>query len=75
MITALVQFKLPKPMTPDKAQALLKAVRSAIRIPLTIKIRSGWEASGQQALNIARIAEDCGVELHAGLSRAQTKPS
>jgi nifR3 family TIM-barrel protein len=51
--------------TPDKARALLKAVRKAIRIPLTIKIRSGWDPSGEQALNIARIAEDCGVDAIA----------
>ncbi len=51
--------------TPDKAEALLKAVRNAIRIPLTIKIRSGWDASGEQAHNIARIAEDCGVDAIA----------
>ena len=51
--------------TPDKARALLKAVRKAIRIPLTIKIRSGWDASGEQAFNIARIAEDCGVDAIA----------
>jgi len=51
--------------TPDLARAVLKAVRNAIRIPLTIKIRSGWDASGEQALNIARIAEDCGVDAVA----------
>jgi nifR3 family TIM-barrel protein len=51
--------------TPDIAQALLKAVRKTIRIPLTIKIRSGWDASGEQALHIARIAEDCGVDAVA----------
>ena len=51
--------------TPDVARAVLKAVRKAIRIPLTIKIRSGWDASGEQALNIARIAEDCGVDAVA----------
>ena len=48
--------------TPDKAQALLTAVRKAIRIPLTIKIRSGWDTSGEQALHIAQIAQDCGVD-------------
>ena len=48
--------------TPDKAKAILKAVRMAIRIPLTIKIRTGWDASGEQAVKIARIAEDCGVD-------------
>jgi nifR3 family TIM-barrel protein len=51
--------------TPDKAQALLKAVRKAIRIPLTIKIRSGWDASGEQALHIAQIGQDCGVDAIA----------
>jgi nifR3 family TIM-barrel protein len=44
------------------AEALLKAVRRAIRIPLTIKIRSGWDTSGRQAVEIARIAQDCGVD-------------
>ena len=51
--------------TPDLAQDLLKAVRRAIRIPLTIKIRSGWDASGEQAVNISRIAENCGVDAVA----------
>jgi nifR3 family TIM-barrel protein len=51
--------------TPDVAREVLTAVRKAIRIPLTIKIRSGWDASGEQALNIARIAQDCGVDAVA----------
>jgi len=51
--------------TPDRAKALLTAVRKAIHIPLTIKIRSGWDASGREAHNIARIAQDCGVDAIA----------
>jgi nifR3 family TIM-barrel protein len=47
---------------PEKTEKLLKAVRKAINIPLTIKIRTGWDASGEQALRIAKIAEDCGVD-------------
>jgi nifR3 family TIM-barrel protein len=50
---------------PGLAQDLLKSVRRAVRIPLTIKIRSGWDASGEQALHISRIAEDCGVDAVA----------
>lgn len=50
---------------PDTAQGVLTAVRRRIRIPLTIKIRSGWDPSGEQALEIARIAEDCGVDAIA----------
>src|SRR5210317_1871895 len=51
--------------SPDQAKALLTAVRKSIRIQLTIKIRSGWDASGQEALNIAGIAQDCGVDAIA----------
>jgi nifR3 family TIM-barrel protein len=48
--------------TPQRAEALLRAVRHAVRIPLTIKIRSGWESSGRQALALGEIAEACGVD-------------
>ena len=51
--------------TPDAARAVLTAVRKTVRIPVTIKIRTGWSASGEQALTIARIAEDCGVDAIA----------
>jgi len=50
---------------PDRAEALLNAVRKAISVPLTIKIRSGWDVSGRQALEIAQIAEACGVDALA----------
>jgi tRNA-dihydrouridine synthase B len=50
---------------PEKAEALLKAVRSAISIPLTIKMRSGWDADGAQALALGRIAQGCGVNAVA----------
>jgi nifR3 family TIM-barrel protein len=50
---------------PQKAEALLNATRKAIDVPLTIKIRSGWDASGEQALHIAHIAQDCGVDAIA----------
>jgi len=45
-----------------RAEAVLEAVRRAVSIPLTIKIRSGWTASGDQALEIAAVAENCGVD-------------
>jgi len=59
--------------TPDKARAVLQAVRRAISIPLTIKIRSGWDASGETALAIARMAEDCGVDAVAVHPRTATQ--
>jgi len=51
--------------TPDLAAGVITAVRKAIRIPVTIKIRSGWEPSGEQAIEIARIAETCGADAIA----------
>ncbi len=50
---------------PKKTEALLKAVRKSIKIPLTIKIRTGWEKSGTQAAQTAKIAEACGVDAVA----------
>ena len=51
--------------TPDLAKAIIKAVRQAITIPLTLKMRSGWEPDGIQAQTIAQIASDCGVDAIA----------
>ncbi|PID39641.1 MAG: tRNA dihydrouridine synthase DusB [Proteobacteria bacterium] len=58
---------------PPLVRRLLKAVRNAVDIPLTIKIRSGWDPSGQQALEIARLAEDCGVDAIAVHPRTATQ--
>ncbi|MBC2711837.1 MAG: tRNA dihydrouridine synthase DusB [Desulfosarcina sp.] len=58
---------------PSLARAILKAVRKAIFIPLTVKIRSGWEPSGKQAMEIARLAEDCGVDAIAVHPRTATQ--
>ncbi|MGD8973730.1 MAG: tRNA-dihydrouridine synthase, partial [Desulfobacterales bacterium] len=54
-------------------EAVLKAVRKSIRIPMTIKIRTGWSRSGEQAINIARIAETCGVDAIAVHPRTATQ--
>jgi nifR3 family TIM-barrel protein len=48
--------------TPKRAEALLTAVRNAVRIPLTVKMRSGWETSAAQAYALGAIAEGCGVD-------------
>jgi tRNA-dihydrouridine synthase B len=47
---------------PRKAADMIQAVRMAIRVPLTIKMRSGWDPSGVQALELARIAQDNGAD-------------
>ncbi len=50
---------------PKLAARILTAVRNATDLPLTIKIRTGWEPSGEQALTIAAMAQDCGVNAIA----------
>jgi nifR3 family TIM-barrel protein len=47
---------------PEKAEKIFKTVRKALRIPLTVKIRTGWENSGKQAFTIGDIAQACGVD-------------
>jgi len=50
---------------PGKAEAILKSVRNSIKIPLTVKIRTGWGGTGEEAVTIAKIAENCGVDAVA----------
>ncbi len=52
---------------------ILRTVRAAVKIPFTCKFRSGWDDSHIVAIEMARMAEDCGLQgvaLH-GRTRAQ----
>jgi tRNA-dihydrouridine synthase B len=40
---------------------ILRAVVAAVEVPVTLKIRTGWNAENRNAPRIARIAEDCGI--------------
>ena len=40
---------------------MLRQVKSAIRIPLTIKVRTGWDDGSRNALEVARLAHDEGI--------------
>ena len=44
---------------------ILTAVVNAVDIPVTLKIRTGWNPEQRNALAIARIAEDCGIQALA----------
>ena len=58
---------------PDDAAEVIRAVRNALEIPLTIKIRSGWEPSGAQAVATAKIAQDGGADAIAVHPRTATQ--
>jgi len=47
---------------PVLVSAILRAVRSATKLPLTIKIRTGWNSSESSFLEISRIAEAEGCD-------------
>ncbi len=47
--------------SPARVEAILREVRKRIQCPLTVKIRSGWDEDRVNAVEIARIAEGCGV--------------
>jgi tRNA-dihydrouridine synthase B len=42
---------------------IVEAVKKAVAIPVTVKIRSGWSRGSINAVEIARIAEDCGADV------------
>ncbi len=50
---------------PATAEKLIKAVRNAVSMPFTIKLRSGYDSSGDQAVIIGEIAEHNGVDAIA----------
>jgi len=43
-------------------ETVFKEVRRATRVPLTVKIRSGWDRQSVNALEVLKLAEDCGVD-------------
>jgi len=56
-----------------RLETILKEIKKAITIPLTIKIRAGYSDGSINAIETARVAENCGVEhiaLH-GRTREQ----
>lgn len=52
--------------------SILQAVVSAVEVPVTLKIRTGWSPEQRNAVAIARLAEDCGIQALAihGRTRA-----
>jgi nifR3 family TIM-barrel protein len=49
-------------------RAIFEAVRAAVKIPFTVKFRAGWNDEEIVCVELAKLAEDCGlcaVALHA----------
>jgi nifR3 family TIM-barrel protein len=54
-------------------QAMFRAMRAAVQLPITIKIRTGWDANQRNALDVCNLAADEGITWVAihGRTRAQ----
>lgn len=44
------------------AGSILEAVVKAVDIPVTLKMRTGWDMDNRNAPKLAKIAEDCGIQ-------------
>lgn len=47
---------------PGRLEEILKAIKNAITIPLTLKLRTGYSDASINVVEIAKMAEQCGVE-------------
>jgi tRNA-dihydrouridine synthase B len=45
------------------AARILEATVKAVSLPVTLKMRTGWDANNRNAPNLARIAEQCGIKM------------
>ena len=59
--------------TPERAGQILSAMTRAVRIPVTVKFRSGWDDEHRNAVEFAKVAEAAGAAAIAvhGRTRQQ----
>ena len=53
--SALLQF-------PDLVEEILKEVVNAVDVPVTLKIRTGWDKANRNCVQIGKIAEQSGIQ-------------
>ncbi|MCX8506569.1 MAG: tRNA dihydrouridine synthase DusB, partial [Alphaproteobacteria bacterium] len=47
----------------DKAAAIIEATVNAVKLPVTLKMRTGWDDKSRNAPNLAKRAEAAGVQM------------
>ena len=63
---------------PELCGKIVSAVKSAVDIPVTVKIRKGWDKNSVNAVEVARICEEAGadaVTVHGRTREQQYMPS
>ncbi|EKO3611243.1 tRNA dihydrouridine synthase DusB [Vibrio metschnikovii] len=57
---------------PDVVEHILKAVVDAVKVPVTLKTRTGWDTDNKNCVYIAQLAENCGIQAFALHGRTRT---
>ena len=47
----------------DKAQRIIEATVNAVKVPVTLKMRTGWDHDSRNAPKLAKIAENAGIRM------------
>lgn len=47
----------------ELVERILRAIVGAVDLPVTLKIRTGWCPQSRNGVEVAKIAEDCGIQL------------
>ncbi|TCP93237.1 tRNA-U20-dihydrouridine synthase [Cricetibacter osteomyelitidis] len=63
--SALLQY-------PDLVEKILTSVVNAVNVPVTLKIRTGWNKDNRNCLDIAKIAEQSGIQALTIHGRTKT---
>jgi tRNA-dihydrouridine synthase B len=58
---------------PKKLSGFFKSIKNSIKVPLTIKIRTGWDTDSINALEVINIADGEGIEFVAIHGRTRTQ--
>ena len=58
---------------PNKIRDIVRSVVESVSIPVTVKIRSGWDSNSINAVNIAKICEEAGASLIAIHARTRSQ--
>lgn len=57
----------------DKAKSIMEAVVKAAKVPVTLKIRKGWDKDHIVAVEVAKIAEEVGISAITVHGRTRTE--
>lgn len=57
---------------PDIIEDILRTVVNAVDVPVTLKTRTGWDTDNKNCVQIAKLAEDCGIQALALHGRTRT---